>query len=136
MTFKKKLICELPLKQRETVAKLYVWKTDVSGVVGTYTIHNIHNKYVLAFSLLGNKHCMKNHISKSGNIMESSNRPSKYHLSVNFLAEQGPYFPFPKSSKQEPFSNKKILYFHQLFGSKKTVFPSPKNTKQELFSNQ
>ena len=26
---------------------------------------------------------------------------SKYHLSINFLSQRRPYFPFPKSSKQE-----------------------------------
>ena len=31
--------------------------------------------------------------------------PSKYHLSINFLAEQRPYFPSQKSSKVELFSN-------------------------------
>ena len=30
---------------------------------------------------------------------------SKYNLSINFLAQKRPYFPFPKGSKQELFSN-------------------------------
>ena len=31
---------------------------------------------------------------------------SKYHLSINFLSQKKTYFPSPKSSKQERFSNK------------------------------
>ena len=42
--FKKKSICESPLKQRKTVAKPYVCKTNVFGAVGTYTIHYIYNE--------------------------------------------------------------------------------------------
>ena len=42
---------------------------------------------------------------RSWNITESSKRPRKYHLSINFLTEKGPYFPSPKSSKQELLSN-------------------------------
>ena len=30
---------------------------------------------------------------------------SKNHLSINFLSQKRPYFPFPKSSKEELFSN-------------------------------
>ena len=39
------------------------------------------------------------------NIIESSKRPSKYYLYINFLAKKIRYFPFPKRSKQELFSN-------------------------------
>ena len=42
---------------------------------------------------------------KSWNIMESSKRPSKYHLSINFLPQKRPYFPSPKNSQQELFIN-------------------------------
>ena len=31
---------------------------------------------------------------------------SKHDFSINVLAQKTPYFSFPKSSKQEPFSNK------------------------------
>ena len=59
--------------------------------------------------------CRKNLISKfleyHGNLKK---KPSKYYLYINFVAKKRPYFPSPKSSKQE-------------------FFGSP---KQELFSNQ
>ena len=42
---------------------------------------------------------------RSWNIIESSKRPRKYHFSINFLAEKRPYFPSPKSLKQELLSN-------------------------------
>ena len=42
---------------------------------------------------------------KSWNITKSLKRPSKYHLSTNFLAEKRSYFPSSKSSEQEGFSN-------------------------------
>ena len=42
---------------------------------------------------------------RSWNIIESSKRPCKYHLPIKFLAEKRPYFPSPKSSKQELLSN-------------------------------
>ena len=42
---------------------------------------------------------------KSWNITKSLKRPSKYHLSINFLAEKRSYFPSSKSSEQELFSN-------------------------------
>ena len=51
--------------------------------------------------------------------MESSKRPSKYHLSINFLAQKKTAFPSPESSKHELFSNQYISSFHQLFDSKK-----------------
>ena len=53
---------------------------------------------------------------------------SKYHLSTNFLSQKRPYFTFSKSSKQELFSNQ-YIYFHQLFGSKKTVCIIPEKFK-------
>ena len=36
---------------------------------------------------------------RSWNIMESSKRPSKYHLSINFLAEKRSYFPITEKFK-------------------------------------
>ena len=50
--------------------------------------------------------------------MKNSKRSSKYHLSFKFLTDKIPYFPSPKSLKQELFSNQQILFFHQRFGSK------------------
>ena len=50
--------------------------------------------------------------------MKNSMRSSKYHLSFKFLTDKRPYFPSPKSLKQEIFSNQEILFFHQRFGSK------------------
>ena len=42
---------------------------------------------------------------KSWNIIKSSKRPSKYHIFISLLGEKSPYFPSPKRSKQEVFSN-------------------------------
>ena len=42
---------------------------------------------------------------RSWNIMEGSKRPSKYHLSINFLAEKRSYFPSPKNLKPELLGN-------------------------------
>ena len=50
--------------------------------------------------------------------MKNSKRSSKYNLSFKFLTDKRPYFPSPKSLKQELFSNQQILFFHQRFGSK------------------
>ena len=61
----------------------------------------------------------KDIFSKSWNIMESSKRPSKYYLSIKFLAEKRSYFSSPKSLKQELFSNQYISSFHQLPGYEK-----------------
>ena len=52
----------------------------------------------------------------------------KYHLSTNFLSQKRPYFTFSKSSKQELFTNQ-YIYFHQVFGSKKTVCIIPEKFK-------
>ena len=74
---------------------------------------------------------------KSWNIMEISKRPSKYHLSTNFLTEKRSCFPSPKGSKQELLGNQEASYFYQLLELKKRpYFPLRKNSKQELFSNQ
>ena len=40
---------------------------------------------------------------KSWNIMESSKRPSKYHLSINFLAEKKTVFPISEKFKTRTF---------------------------------
>ena len=40
---------------------------------------------------------------KSWNIMEKSNRPSKYHLSINFLAEKNTIFPITERVKTRTF---------------------------------
>ena len=42
--------------------------------------------------------------SNSWNIMESSKRSSKYHLSINFLAERKSVFPITKKFKTNFFS--------------------------------
>ena len=74
---------------------------------------------------------------KSWNIMEISKRPSKYHLSTNFLTEKRSCLPSPKVSKQELLGNQEVSYFYQLLDLKKRpYFPLRKNSKQELFSNQ
>ena len=51
--------------------------------------------------------------SNSWNIMESSKRSSKYHLSINFLAERKSVFPITKKFK--------TTFFQQ---SLNTIFPS------------
>ena len=61
-------------------------------------------------------HCTKNHIFKSWDIKESSKRPSKYHLFINFFAE------------------KKILSFHQLFGATKDHIFHLQNIQMKNFS--
>ena len=48
---------------------------------------------------------------KPWNILESSKSLSKYHHSINVLAQKKPYFPYPKSPKQELFSNLQTWYF-------------------------
>ena len=78
--------------------------------------------------------------SKSWNIIESSKIPSKYHLSINSFKNR-PYFPSPKNSKQEIFSNhwtlcsmlKKTSLKSTFWIKKKIVFQSPKISKQEIF---
>ena len=40
---------------------------------------------------------------KFWNIMESSKRPSKYHLSINFLAQKKTVFPIPEKIKTRTF---------------------------------
>ena len=52
---------------------------------------------------------------KPWNIMESSKRPSKYYLSINFLAEKRP--SHHRKIQNKNFSVKSSFY--QLFGSKK-----------------
>ena len=90
------------------------------------------DKYFNRFINLQSLH-EKSYFSRSWNIMESSRRPSKYYLYINFLAKKRLYSPSPKNSKQELSINQLISYFHQLFGSKKIVFPILEN---KGFSNQ
>ena len=45
--------------------------------------------------------------------MESSKTLSKYHLSINLLAQKWPNISSPKSSKQERFSTKQQLISNQ-----------------------
>ena len=71
---------------------------------------------------------------KSWNIMEISKRPSKYHLSTNFLTEKRSCFPSPKVSKQELLGNQEVSYFYQLLElKKKTVFPAKEKFKARTF---
>ena len=82
--------------------------------------------------------------SRSWNILESSKRPSKYHLSINFLVQKKTVFPSPKSSKQELFKaqnkNFSVTSKYNLsinfLAHKRPYFPTLKSSKQELFSNQ
>ena len=66
------------------------------------------------------------------NIIKSSKRQSKYHFSINFLAEKRPHFPSPKSSNEKLFSNH---LFIPLLAQTISYFPFSKSSKQEIFSN-
>ena len=117
-----------------------------------------------AFSITTDITARKTIFSKSWNIMESSKRPSKYHLSINFwlnkgrishhqqvqnknfsatskyhlsinfLAQKSPYFPFPKRPKQELFSSQYHLSSNFL-AQKRPYSSFLKRSRQELFSN-
>ena len=65
---------------------------------------------------------------QSRNIMESSKRPSKYHLFsiATFRLKKIPYFISPKSSKQK-LSGNQVIWF-----KKRSYFPSPESSKQWL----
>ena len=61
------------------------------------------SKYRLLHQLFGSKKYRISHFRT----VQNKNFPvtSKYHLSINFLAQKRPYFPSPESPKQELFSN-------------------------------
>ena len=81
---------------------------------------------------------------KSWNISESSKRPTKYHVPMNFSAQKKHLFNNSKSSKQELFKaqNKNfpvISKYHlsiNFLAQKRPYFPSPESSKQELFMAQ
>ena len=51
-----------------------------------------------------------------------------------FWLKKRPYFPTPKSPKQELFNSQSILSFHQLFGSKKDRISHSQNDQNKNFS--
>ena len=57
--------------------------------------------------------------SNSWNIMESSKRSSKYHLSINFLAERKSVFPITKKFKTNFFQQSLNTIFSSTFWLKK-----------------
>ena len=57
--------------------------------------------------------------SNSWNIMESSKRSSKYHLSINFLAERKSVFPITKKFKTNFFQQSLNNIFPSTFWLKK-----------------
>ena len=64
--------------------------------------------------------------------MVSSKRLSKYHLSINFLAEKRLYFPSPKSSKQELFQLSVNIIFTSTLWLKNTIFYPSKLFKHDI----
>ena len=46
---------------------------------------------------------LKTIFPKSRNVMENSKRPSRYHLSINFLAQRKTVFPISKKFKTGTF---------------------------------
>ena len=70
---------------------------------------------------------------RSWNIKESSKRPRKYHLSINFLAEKKTIFPITKKFKAR--TSQQLVYIVLTSTSwlkKRLYFQSPKSSKQEL----
>ena len=70
---------------------------------------------------------------KSWNIMESSKRPSKYHLSINFLAEKRPYFHHRKVQNKN-FSVISKYHLSSIFGSKKDCISHLRKVQNKIFS--
>ena len=77
-------------------------------------------------------HCAKTIFPKSWNIMESSKRLSKYHLSINFLAQKKTLFPISEKfkiqagrlSRKKQFLCSKIqVFISQVNHKKKKVLP-------------
>ena len=92
--------------------------------------HGINQTYLFTFDwyFLGDSShrfntARKTIFSRSWNIMESSKRPSKYHLSTNFLAEKKTVFPISKKFKTRTFQ-----------WSVKIIFPSNFKLKEDCIS--
>ena len=67
-------------------------------------------------------HCTKNHIFKSWDIKESSKRPSKYHLFINFFAEKKTVFPIIKKFKNFSVISKYHLSINFLAQKNNRIF--------------
>ena len=65
--------------------------------------------------------------------MESSKRPSKYHLSINFLAEKKTVFPITEKFKTKPFQQSVNIIFPSTFWLRNTIFFTSKNFKKRTF---
>ena len=71
------------------------------------------------------------------NIIRSSKRQCKYHLSINFLAVKKTLFSITKKFKTRSFPESVSIIFQWTFWVKKRpYFPFPKNLKEERFCNQ
>ena len=80
-------------------------------------------------------HCTIN--PKSWNTMESSKRPSNYHLSTNLLAEKMTVFPISKKFKTRTFEELINIIFPSTFWFKKRpYFPFPKISKNSLVTSK
>ena len=86
------------------------------------------NPFVLTFT------ARKTIFPKSWDIMESFKRPSKYNLSINFLAGKKDRTSHHRQVQDKNFSV--ISKYHlsiNFLGQKKTIFPIPKKFKTSSF---
>ena len=100
--------------QRVEYVYNYVSKVDQTRAEYSFTWCKILHRHIKLYILIeiskwsSEKYvytARKTIFPRSWNIIESSKRPCKYHLSINFLTQKRPHFPSPKSSKQGIFFN-------------------------------
>ena len=74
---------------------------------------------------------------RSWNIKESSKRPRKYHLSINFLAEKKDHISHHRKDQNKNFTaTSKYRLSINFLTQKKTVFPITEKFKTRTFQNQ
>ena len=136
--------CLLPLFPNRISIPLNGIKIIVKGENNGWNTHPWQCKTVkyqkifeaVALKSLSCSTARKTIIPRSWNIIESSKRPCKYHLSINFLTEKKTLFPIPEKFKTRTFQWSVNIIFPSTFWLKKRpYFPFPKRLKQELFSN-
>ena len=87
-----------------------------------------------AFSITTDITAQKTIFSKSWNIMESSKRPSKYHLSINFLAEKKAVFPITEKFKTRTSQQPVNIIFPSTFWLKKARISHSRKDQNKNFS--
>ena len=96
-----------------------------------------HNYYLSKFvDSIPFKRCYtarKSIFLKSWNIMESSKRPSKYPLSISFLAQKN-VFPISKNFKTRPFQQSVNIIFPSTFCLKKDGISHLRKGQNKNFS--